>query len=83
MTYIYLLTIDHRDGSTVSVHATEEGARKALAAHVRDQWPSDLPPDSSLPTSPDGLSDEDAIRAYYAAMEGLEAYDIECLPVLP
>lgn len=81
---VYVLTICHRHGDHVSVHRTEEGALKRLAAYCRDYWYEDGPGRNDGPDEPgEEVPPDEVLRLYYekcdddegATIEGVELED--------
>lgn len=60
---VYVLEISHRHGTDHDVYRTEEGALRALAAYVRSYWSEVEQAAGPL----EGLTDEEAIDAYFEA----------------
>lgn len=70
---VYVLTIEHDDGTNVSVHLTRETAELALYAFVDAWWEDEL---YGVPM-PEGR--EQTIRDYFDKMDGEEAWAIEAV----
>lgn len=69
---IYILTINHRHGSGVTAHKSQEGALKALADYVAVEWENEMPDGEPIPEN-----EGDAISHYFSKMEDQEYYGIE------
>lgn len=84
---VHTLTIDHKHGTYTRVFRTEEGARDALAAWVREWWPTEvarwrghaIEAGDTVPTQAefDALPDGEAIVEYFAHMDGMESYSLD------
>lgn len=61
---VFVLAIEHRHGTDISVHRTEKGARRALHAYVTDNWALELP-GRKIPAKPGR-----AIDRYFQEMLG-------------
>jgi hypothetical protein len=60
---LFIGIYEHRHGTTVSVHTTEEDAIAAKAQTAREWWHERS--DTSAPEDCAGLTDEEVIRAYF------------------
>jgi hypothetical protein len=69
---IYILTINHRHGSNISAHKSQEGALNALAQYVAQEWEQEMPEGRSIPEN-----EGDAIESYFSRMEDQESFGIE------
>ena len=77
---VWVLEYQHKHGTDVTAHATEEAARHAIAQTARYFWEEVASWHSGMPAAPDGLSDEDATRIYFANFDA-EDYHINGLDV--
>lgn len=77
---VWVLDYAHKHGSDVSAYATEEAARSAAAQIARYFWADEAPRCPEMPSTPDGLSDEDVTRIYFTNLDG-EDYQIHGLDV--
>jgi len=64
--YVHVLAIDHRFGTNISAHRTEDSARKELLTYVRTWWPVEML-GHEVPKSVD-----DEIREYFEVARGGE-----------
>jgi len=77
---VWILEYQHKHGTDLTAHATEEAARLAAAQIARDFWEDVASWHPEMPATPDGLSDEDATRIYFANFDA-EDYHIHGLDV--
>ena len=78
---VYTLTIDHKHGTDVRVFQSERGALDALAAWVREWWPTEVArwkdqAEGMTQEAFDALPDEEAISEYFERMNGFESYSL-------
>lgn len=75
MNVVWVLKIDHRHGSNVTVHSTESAAQAALLTYVQEWWcetdgrcgaPDTVPADA-----------DEAIDTYFEVMGDTEWYSID------
>jgi hypothetical protein len=77
---VWVLEYLHKHGSDLSAHATEEDAQRAIAEIARNFWEDVASWHPDMPATPDGLSDEDATRIYFANYDA-EEHRLHCLGV--
>jgi hypothetical protein len=77
---VYTLRYSHRHGDDVYVYSTAGKAHAALAEIAREWWP-DITHLDGAPTTPDGLTDEQAIEMYFD-LRADEFWDIEATTIL-
>lgn len=70
VTQVWVLAIDHRHGTNLTVHRSEEGACASLLAYVQDNWTQELG-QAVQPNDEDEL-----IETYFERVED-ESYTIE------
>ncbi len=73
---VHVVVYSHKHGDDVNVYATDAGARASLAEIARMYWADmygDGNPADDVPETPEGLSDEEAARLYFANMDGESA----------
>lgn len=75
---VAILIYEHRHGREVSAYAGYDKAWAELAEIVREQWKDRA--DRSAPDDPSGLTDDEAIGAYFEGHDE-EFYDIEEIEV--
>lgn len=75
----WFLQIRHHHGEDNHVHRTYDGAKRGLYEYVVDNW-ADRP--SHAPESPEGLTQEAAIDAYFDDHHR-EGYTLESVNLLP
>jgi hypothetical protein len=75
---IHVLSWSHRQGETITAHATAELAEAAAARIARRNWHEAAGRVSAgyLPVIPAGLADAEVTRLYFEAMADLESYVI-------
>ena len=75
---VHVLSWSHRQGETITAHATAELAEAAAARIARRNWHEAACRVSAgyLPVIPAGLSDAEVARLYFEAMADLESYVI-------
>lgn len=76
---VWVLEYNHKHGTDVTAHATEQAARLAAAQIARDFWEDVAGP--GMPADPDTLDDEEATRLYFEACGDHESYHIRGLDV--
>ena len=59
---VWVLLINHRHGSNICVHVTEEGAKKALYEYCREWWDDAI---SEQYGKPEELGRDELIDAYF------------------
>ena len=77
---VQVVIYSHKHGDDVNVFATKAGARASLAEVARVYWDdmyADVNVDGDVPETPEGLSDDEAIRLYFANMHGESAEIVE------
>ena len=80
---VWVLAIDHKHGTDISVHTTEKGARKALYQYCAEWWGEDL--DKKYGPLKD-LERDDVIQAYFDFFQmwsNPEWYILECHQLEP
>lgn len=65
---VEVATVSHRHGVNSYVAATEAALEAELADYCAQYWNEALAMDSSLAATPDGMSDEDIVSAYFDAV---------------
>jgi hypothetical protein len=68
---IWILSITHKHGTTVTAHRNQEGALDELANYVAQFWLEEMG-DEAIPSA-----DGDAIQAYFAKLSDREYFSIE------
>jgi hypothetical protein len=72
---VYVSVYEHRHGTDVSVHRSEQLAIGAAAEIAREWWGEARERDETLPARPPS-SDAEAISLYFEAQEGFEFHQI-------
>ena len=78
-TQVWVLLIETKHGTDVTVHATEDSAYKEAANFAREWWERDHPEDPAPPIPDD---DAEVVHSYFADNE-FEFYSIDQYEVLP
>ena len=74
---VHVFVFEHRHGTDVSVHRSEELAIESAAAIAREWWDEARERDPTLPERPPS-SDTEAVDRYFEAQEGFECHQIRC-----
>jgi hypothetical protein len=74
---VHVFVYEHRHGTDLSVHRSEELAIESAAAVAREWWEEACQQDKTLPQRPPS-ADAEAIRLYFEAQEGFEFHQIRC-----
>lgn len=69
---VYVLSINHKHGTDVSVHRHQEGALSALASYVAQEWTREMPHGAVKPKSKGK-----AIQQYFGEHDHGESFAIE------
>ena len=76
---VHVFLFEHRHGRDVTVHASAELAYAVAAEIARRDWDEARAFDATLPPTPP-TQDVEAVERYFAALEGIESYEIKsCL----
>jgi hypothetical protein len=67
---LWVLVIEHRHGTDVTIHRSEGGARRTLYGFVDQWWTDEMPPGKECPANP-----HDAIYEYFDHTE--ESYTLD------
>jgi hypothetical protein len=73
---VWVLVVEHYQGTRISAHHTHEGAEQELIDYIHESWGPDDFPDEEMPEDPQLLKE-----VYFALTDYRESYVLEYVTI--